>query len=241
MNSLLNTKSRYPIFIIAVVIIVMVVSPFVETYLNNAVKNVRPLADTLMYNLKNQHFEKINNLLDKDINLKQLASGSNIINSYKEVGYGVDASDDIWISYYVTGLPAETRNISINFIKKGEQWFIKDIIPSYEISRVHKKNIFLFIDEIISNDYISAHELFKNKINADKFESIKEFINQNSNKIKDWKITKAKNFPTQHLPNQIPSETEFFVKSINNNKISLYFLCKELKDEYWIDKVEIVN
>ena len=241
MENLLNTKNKYPIFIIAIVLIAIIIFPFVENYINNKVNDIRPMADSLMYNLKNQKFDNINNVLNKDIDVKKLATGDNIIDSYKVSGYGVDAPDDIWISYYVVGLPAETRNININFIKKEGKWFIKDIVPAYQISRTHKKNILFFIDRIISDNYISAQEVLENNIGTDKFDAIKEFINKNSNSINDWQITKAKNYPTPHLKNKTPSKTEFFVKSMNNNKKSLYFLCKNLKNKYWIDKIKIIN
>jgi len=240
MKNLLNTTNKYPFFIIAIVLIALIISPFVENYINNKVNNIRPMADSLMYKLKNQKFDNINNVLNKDIDLKKLATGDNIIYSYKVSGYGVDNSDDIWIAYYVTGLPAETRNMNINFVKKESKWFVKDIVPAYKISRVHKKNIFYFIDKIISNNYTSAQEVLGKNIEKEKINIIKEFINKNSSSINDWHITKAKNLPAPHLQNQTPNKTGVFVQSINNNK-SLYFLCKDLKNKYWIDKIRIIN
>jgi hypothetical protein len=71
-NLILNTENKKPVFLFVIIAIAMIAFLFMQNYLNKTVNNIRLIADIFMYNLKNQKFDSIDNVLNKNIDLKVL-------------------------------------------------------------------------------------------------------------------------------------------------------------------------
>ncbi len=230
-----NSNNKYYLFLFVIAAIGLVSYPFVLNYTNNIVNEVRPAANKFMGDLKSRDFANIDHALNKKVDIEGLATEDNIIYSFKESGFGVDDKKSIWISYYVVGLPAETRNININYIKQNQQWHINDIKVSYEISRIDKKNVLGFINKTAQNNINDAFICVKG-INKNEAQEIISIIQQYSCTDK-WNIIKAVNKPLPKFPDKMPTETLIYIES--PDKIhTLCFLCKQLKNKNWIESIK---
>jgi len=226
-------------FTVVVVLLVSVIYYFINMGSDTAVQNVRPKALEFMYYVQNNNFDLARKMLLNDsIDLKKMFTGDGIVLSYKEAGFGADSKTDIWINMFVNGLPAENRNININFKKVNDKWLINNIVTDYHINRIDKLNVLLFIDKIISGNYNSAHKLTRN-IDDARMYKIKDVIDNYRNST-DWVIIKAENMPAPHLKNKIPEETKIFIQSADK-KYTLQFICKKLKKEHWIGDIRIID
>ena len=227
-------------FALIILFIVFIVIGYVySNFTNNAIKEVRPFGEEIVRNLYVQNFNLIKNKYSFNYDYERFFTGEEIIHSYKESGYGANGRENIWLHYYITGLPAETRNVSLNFQKKNSAWNLSDIKISYHFDRVHKSNIFSFINYIEQGNKTEAFALTRN-FSKDEFDKITNQIfnvNLNSN----WEIVEAINKPCsrKYCKNK-PSAQHFYV-SPTNGQMKLLFICKNLKEDYWIEKIILLE
>lgn len=226
-------------FVLIVIFIVLIVIGYVfNNFTNNAVKEVRPLGEEVIHNLHEGNFNIIKSKYDFHYDYEYFFTGEGIIYNYKESGYGANGRENVWLHYYITGLPAETRNVSLNFQKENSTWNLSDIKISYHFDRVHKANIFSFINYIEQGNKSEAFALTRN-FAKDKFEELTSQIftvDLSSN----WKIVEAINKPcsSKYCKNK-PSVQHFYVMP-TNEQMKLFFICKDLKGDCWIEQVSIL-
>ncbi len=229
-------KNYYALIVILIVLIF--IGYFFNNNTNKIVKEVRPLGEEIFTNLYERNFNIIQNKYNFHFDYEHFFTGEGIINYYKESGYGTNGRENVWLHYYVTGLPAETRNVSLNFQKENSAWNLSDIKISYHFDRVHKSNIFSFINHIEQGNRTEAFALTRD-FSKDKFEEIASQIPSvsfNSN----WEIVEAINKPcsNKYCKNK-PSAQHFYVMPANGY-IKLFFICKDLKGDCWIEKVSLI-
>ena len=212
---------------------------FINIGSETALQEARAKTLEFMYYVQHNNFEQAQKMLINDsIDLKKMFTGTGVVLSYNESGYGVDSKTDVWVNIFAGGLPAENRNVNLKLKKINGNWKINNIVVDYHIDRIDKLNVLLFIDKIINNDYSGAHALTKD-IDDKQMYKVKDVICKYK-KNTDWRIIKAKNLPSPHLKNKIPEETVFYLQSVDK-KHTLQIVCKELKNRHWIGEVKILE
>jgi len=98
-----------------------------------------------MDSIKNKEFSRAAIYLVHKTNLKPIASGKKHIQHYKLVGQGANSDREVWLHYYVTGYPAETRNISVKMFMEKKAWWVKQIKITPHFNPLSKKTALRFL------------------------------------------------------------------------------------------------
>lgn len=90
-------------------------------------------------------------LRDKNLYFENQQAFSDI-DQYNECGFGMDVDGSASIHYFVTGLPADNRNIDLKLVQEGSVWMITHIHINYHIVREDKALALQVAEWIINGD-----------------------------------------------------------------------------------------
>ncbi len=125
---------RYLLVTGAVILIGLVWSYF----LSYKTQDARNVANAFMKSVVGNQTEDLSRYLrDKNLYFENLQAFSDI-SHYNECGFGMDADGSASIHYFVTGLPADNRNIYLKLGREGSVWMITHIHINYHILREDK-------------------------------------------------------------------------------------------------------
>ena len=137
---------RYLLVTGAVILIGLIWSYF----LSYNTQDARNVANAFMKSAIGKETDDLSQYLrDKNLYFENLQAFSDI-NQYNECGFGTDADGSASIHYFVTGLPADNRNIDLKLGREGSVWRITHIHINYHILR-EDKALALQVAEWIAN------------------------------------------------------------------------------------------
>jgi hypothetical protein len=117
---------------------VMIVNVIVVSFLQYKSHEAQVVADEFMKLVYKGQTESISGYLsDNNLFYKNQEAFSDI-RHYEISGFGIDPDGSASIHYFVTGLPADNRNIDLKLKKDGTSWIITGIHINYHINREDK-------------------------------------------------------------------------------------------------------
>lgn len=99
------------------------------------------------------------------------------VQHYNVCGEGYYSPKKISVSYYVTGTPADVRNVNLIVEKISEQWMVTSIHINYHINRRVKQLANEFVQLLVHDQRQEARELSRD-INNHEFEALADFLSK---------------------------------------------------------------
>lgn len=100
--------------------------------------DLRPVGNRFMDFASRQSFDSAQLMLSKPVEIEPFFTGDNTVEHWNMAGFGVQSPRIAHIEYYVTGKPANQRNLQLCLTKIRHEWKVSDITHRYHIHRDDK-------------------------------------------------------------------------------------------------------
>ena len=124
LRSTQKNKNRYTRLIFLIVIVTGIIGYFLMRFSSGMAEKARPVSEQFISLIATGQFQEAKELMIFDYDLSTYFTGDGEFSIFKETGFGADSKSEVRINYYLTGKPAQNRNISINRDSQQQPHFL---------------------------------------------------------------------------------------------------------------------